>query len=56
MKDKHVVEVHIGKDVLSRDYGSETCAKRAIDRLVEAGQKVRYWANGKLIGEYDGTR
>lgn len=48
-KQKHIVEVHVGKDVLSRDYGSEECAKRAMDRLREHGMAVRYWANGKLV-------
>jgi hypothetical protein len=51
MKNKHIVEVHIGKDVLSRDYDSEDCARRAMARLHSANITVRYWANGKLIEE-----
>lgn len=52
-KEKHVVEIHIGKDVFSHDYGSETCAFRAIDRLKETvaigAVNVRYWIiNGKV--------
>lgn len=51
-KEKHSVEVHIGKDVFAHDYGSADCAWRAIDRLKESiatgAINVRYWAGKRL--------
>jgi hypothetical protein len=49
MRKTHIVEIHIGKDVLSKDYGSETAALRAASRLADAGHNVRYWYDGVLV-------
>jgi hypothetical protein len=59
-KPKHyVVEVHIGVDVLHKDYGKdELCALRAVERLLsklshQGIHEVRVWHDGSLCSKYE---
>lgn len=55
----HVVEVHIGPDIMHHDYGREEMnAIRAIDRLMHsplflACDRIRHWHNGSMITVYE---
>lgn len=56
MTKGHVVEIHFGPDVLSKDYGSETAARRACVRLLSVpNARVRYYSNGHLVFDSNNT-
>ena len=47
----YVVEIHLGMDVLSNDYGNDQgCADRAIERLkTRQFDELRIWHMGRCV-------
>lgn len=52
----YVVELHLGVDVMSHDYGSEIApAQRAIERLKARktdAEEIRLWHDNKCISSF----
>lgn len=47
------VEVHIGIDVLHRQFPTVRTAQKCFDRLVDAGHVARVWQDNKMIAHRD---